>query len=138
MLEINSIIDPMVEDEEKVINPNEINADDLSLLCDLFYLPFEHGSKAIFLLNEFYWLKMNAVLLLEDKNKKDHDVKPEIQEWHRRSEKFIKHCNLIIVLGKKLANCLNKELCYDLYSYVWDITSVISLLIAFIKWLSKY
>lgn len=138
MLDANLNTEQMIEDDEKPTNnPNDINADDLSLLCDLFYLPFEHGSKALFLLNEFYWLKSNAALLVENKNKKDPDIKPEIQEWHRRCEKFIKHCNLVIVLGKKLANCHNKELCYDLYSYVWDIASVISLLIAFVKWLGK-
>lgn len=32
----------------------------------------------------------------------------------------------------------NKEICYDLYSYVWDISAVISLMNAFIKWLCKY
>lgn len=40
-------------------------------------------------------------------------------------------------LAKKIATCANKELCYDLYSYVWDMAGVITLLCAFIKWLCK-
>lgn len=39
--------------------------DDLSLLCDLFYLPFEHGGQGIQLLQEFNWLKSNAYVLVE-------------------------------------------------------------------------
>lgn len=63
-------------------------------------------------------------------------MKPEVQEWFRRSDKFMKLCQSVNILGKKLATCVNKELSYDLYSYIWDIASVISLLMAFIKWLS--
>lgn len=127
--------DHMIEDEDRS-GEKDITADDLNLLCDLFYLPFEHGSRALQLLNEFYWLKTNANILL-GYNKKTHDMKPEVQEWFRRSDKFFKLSHSIVVLGKKLANCSNKELCYDLYSYVWDIVGVISLLIAFVKWLCK-
>ena len=37
--------------------------DDLALLCDLFYLPFEHGGQGLQLLHEFNWLKSNAHLV---------------------------------------------------------------------------
>jgi len=33
------------------------------LLCDLFYLPFEHGSQGLQILLEFQWLKTNANLV---------------------------------------------------------------------------
>ena len=37
--------------------------EDLALLCDLFYLPFEHGGQGLQLLHEFNWLKSNAHLV---------------------------------------------------------------------------
>jgi len=37
--------------------------EDLALLCDLFYLPFEHGGQGLQLLHEFNWLKSNAYLV---------------------------------------------------------------------------
>lgn len=37
-----------------------------------------------------------------------------------------------------MAICVNKELCYDLFSYVWDIAGVCILMTAYIKWLSKF
>lgn len=46
--------------------------DDLVLLCDLFYLPFEHGSQGVQILQEFYWLHTNAYLVASD------ETKPEV------------------------------------------------------------
>lgn len=115
-----------------------ITVDDLFLLCDLFYLPFEHGSRSLQIINEFYWLKSNASVLINS-YKKGQDLstaKPEVQEWFQRADKFYNICQSVITLAKKIASCANKELCYDLYSYVWDIAGVVILLCAFIKWLS--
>lgn len=117
----------------------EITVDDLFLLCDLFYLPFEHGTRSLQIINEFYWLKSNATVLINS-HKKGQDLahaKPEVQEWFQRSEKFYNICQAVIVLAKKIALCVNKELCYDLFSYVWDMAGVVILLCAFIKWLGK-
>lgn len=43
---------------------------------------------------------------------------------------------MVFLLSKKLAVCKNRELCYDLFTYVWEISSVISLLSAYVKWLA--
>lgn len=124
--------------------PNEaskINAEDLYFLCDLFYLPFEHGCRGFKLLNEFNWLKANAHVLLDAKLAKPSPVgeaqtKPEVAEWLQRSEYFSKLCKSVYELLQKVALCDNKEICHDLFSYVWDIAGALSLLDAFVKWLS--
>lgn len=54
-----------------------MTVDDLALLCDLFYLPFEHGGQGLQLLQEFHWLKSNAHLVIEANQKKDR-TKPEV------------------------------------------------------------
>lgn len=118
---------------------DDITVDDLFLLCDLFYLPFEHGSRSLQIINEFYWLKSNATVLVNS-FKKGQDIstaKPEVQEWFQRADKFYNICQSVIVLAKKIAMCANKELCYDLFSYVWDMAGVVILLCAFIKWLGE-
>jgi len=58
----------------------KITVDDLTLLCDLFYLPFEHGSKALQILNEFYWLKTNANVIIGNTKKRVDScaMKPEV------------------------------------------------------------
>lgn len=58
----------------------EITMEDLNLLCDLFYLPFEHGVRSLQIINEFQWLKTNATVLVNS-FKKGQDVssaKPEV------------------------------------------------------------
>lgn len=59
----------------------DISVGDLFLLCDLFYLPFEHGSRSLQIINEFYWLKTNASVLVSS-YKKGQDIssaKPEVR-----------------------------------------------------------
>lgn len=55
----------------------DLTVEDLSLLCDLFYLPFEHGGQGLQLLQEFNWLKSNAHVVIEANQKKDCS-KPEV------------------------------------------------------------
>lgn len=114
-----------------------ITADDLLLLCDMFYLPFEHGSKALFILNEFYWLKTNATMVVTHLTKKEDLIaKPEKQEWNRRAEGFYNICHAVREFAKKISLCDNREICYDLYSYVWEINGVTTMLNAYVQWLS--
>jgi protein O-GlcNAcase/histone acetyltransferase len=124
----------VMSDDEKSVNQS-ITHDDILLLCDLFYLPFEHGKQGVQLLNEFQWLKTNANVLSGCTNAANSD-KPEIQEWLRRSEKLLKLGDSIFFLTRKIASCVNRELCYDLFTYAWEITSVISIYIAYVKWLA--
>lgn len=57
---------------------NDLTVEDLSLLCDLFYLPFEHGGQGLQLLQEFNWLKSNAHLVISANQTKDKS-KPEVR-----------------------------------------------------------
>lgn len=52
-------------------------------MCDLFYLPFEHGPQSVQYLTEFNWLKSNAHLVSNENKhrvKKNESVesKPEV------------------------------------------------------------
>lgn len=58
-------------------NSDELTVDDLQLLTDLFYLPYEHGKQGINIMNEFNWLKINSHLVIDQK-KDDVDSKPEV------------------------------------------------------------
>lgn len=37
-----------------------LTIEDLTLLAELFYLPYEHGNKAMQMLREFNWLRANS------------------------------------------------------------------------------
>ena len=44
-------------------NQDEFDKDDLDLLVDFFYTPFEHGPSQVQMLNDLHWLKGNAHLI---------------------------------------------------------------------------
>ncbi|XP_074095646.1 O-GlcNAcase isoform X1 [Cotesia typhae] len=110
-----------------------LTIEDLGLLCDLFYLPFEHGGQGIQVLQEFNWLKSNAHVVLK---KKDESCKADYEEWLSRAAKFNDMCEAVNRLFQRMTYCDNRELLYDLYSYIWDMRGVISLLNSYVKWLA--
>lgn len=71
---------------------NDLTVDDLSLLCDLFYLPFEHGGQGLQLLQEFNWLKSNAHVVIEANQNKE-TAKPEVYKQCKLSFLFQPSCN---------------------------------------------
>ncbi|XP_077283944.1 O-GlcNAcase isoform X2 [Arctopsyche grandis] len=121
---------------------DNLTVDDLMLLCDLFYLPFEHGSQALKLLQEFNWLKCNAPVLIGlGKNssqgaRKGVVNKSEYQEWHGHAQKFNNLCERVGQLARRLSQCNNRELLHDICGYVWDLRAVVGILHSYVKWLA--
>ncbi|KAK7867627.1 hypothetical protein R5R35_014820 [Gryllus longicercus] len=119
-------------------NDKELAYEDLALLCDLFYLPFEHGGQGIQLLQEFNWLKSNAHLVTAHNrniSSENPSNKPEVDEWLERAVKLEDMSKALNTLFQRLTFCANRELLYDLYPYVWDMRGVVSLLNSYVKWL---
>lgn len=66
-----------------ILNLRDLTEEDLLLLCDLFYLPFEHGPQSVQYLTEFNWLKSNAHLVSNENKQKvkkneSAESKPEV------------------------------------------------------------
>jgi protein O-GlcNAcase / histone acetyltransferase len=93
------------------------------------------GKQGLTMMNEFHWLKVNAYVLSGNKKGPASD-KTEIQEWFERKKKFLKLCESVFVLTKKIETCVNQELCHDLYTYCWEISTVVSICSSYVKWLS--
>lgn len=127
---------PMAATTSKDDDPEHINTKDLMLLVQLFYLPAEHGQAGHDLLNDFYWLKCNANAMLSP-GVPGAGSKEDRMEWERRAHKFDTLVRCIQDLFVKLCTCQNRELVYDLYTYLWDMCGVIQTLNGFVQWLSK-
>lgn len=123
------------ESQKPVDIDKQLTHEDLSLLCDLFYLPFEHGGQGIQLLQEFNWLKSNAYVVMKKSKEEEPTSESDIEEWHLRAAKLNDMCSAVNRLFQRLTYCNNRELLYDLYSYVWDMRGVVSLLNSYVKWL---
>lgn len=48
------------ESPEKKARQSMLAVDDVLLLCELHYLPYEHGERGRQLLEQFKWLQINA------------------------------------------------------------------------------
>ncbi|XP_018023527.1 protein O-GlcNAcase isoform X2 [Hyalella azteca] len=115
---------------------NPLTLDDLHLLVDLFYLPFEHGRKGVSLMTEFNWLKSNSHLVItHNRNNPDGSRKPEVQEWFDKAAKFGEMSDAVKTMTERLFLVRNRSLLYELYPYVWDMRGVVSLLNSYVQWL---
>ena len=125
--------DIVINDQEPFTgDQGQLTAKDLLLLCQCFYLPSEHGLFGNDLLNEFYWLKRNATAMLPGSGTKD-----DKEEWEHRAERFNDMVKNVVGIFQKLCACQNRELVYDLYTYLWDMCGVLLTLNGFVKWLHK-
>ncbi|CAF1059131.1 unnamed protein product, partial [Didymodactylos carnosus] len=110
---------------------DSLTIDDLRLLVDLFYLPYEHGQIAIQLLQEFHWLKVDKPSQLHT-NTRQNSTKTE--EWRSRLLKFNSIRKSIGKMVQRLTTIQNRSLLYELYNYASDINSTISLCSQYLKW----
>ncbi|XP_042909994.1 protein O-GlcNAcase isoform X1 [Parasteatoda tepidariorum] len=115
----------------------QLTEKDVSLLIDLFYLPFEHGRQGLKILQEFHWLKSHGYLVCQNpKKKRNEPDNPEVQEWLNRATRFDALTQSVGKLLMRLTFCPNRSLLYDLYPYIWDIKGVISMLNSYLKWIA--
>ncbi|KAK8385333.1 hypothetical protein O3P69_012275 [Scylla paramamosain] len=121
---------PLEEDTE------ELTVDDLQLLAELFYLPYEHGRYGITIMNEFNWLKINSHLVIDQQRRADSENKPEVEEWFERAAKFNDLAKQVKRMANRLNRVKNRSLLYDVYPYVWDMCGVVGLLNSYVDWLA--
>ncbi|XP_038594008.1 protein O-GlcNAcase isoform X2 [Micropterus salmoides] len=119
-------------DEKPLYKAEPLTIEDLSLLAELFYLPYEHGNKAMQMLKEFNWLRANSSVVSVNCKRKETE---KVAEWQMRAEKFEEMCCSVIQMFTRLSNSANRTILYDLYSYIWDIKSIISMVKSFVQWL---
>ncbi|XP_075071988.1 protein O-GlcNAcase isoform X1 [Mixophyes fleayi] len=118
--------------EKPLYTAEAVTLEDLQLLVDLFYLPYEHGPKGAQMLKEFVWLRANSSVVSVNCVGKDSE---KISEWRDKAVKFEEMCGIVMTMFTRLSNCPNRTILYDLYPYVWDIKSIISMVKSFVQWL---
>lgn len=106
---------------------------DIQDIIEMFYMPFEHGTGGVSLLNEFHWLKIWARDMCEGKSTKD--LSPLYEEWHRRADAFCQRLEDLYRVFCKFCHIPNKALLYDMFPYIWDMAVVMNQLHTFVAWL---
>lgn len=111
--------------ENPLYTAEPLTLDDLKLLSDLFYLPYEHGSTARTMLQELDWLKNNSSAATAGTDK--------TAEWCSRAQQFDGMCEAVVQMFNRLSNAPNRSILYDLYNYICDIKSGVGLARAYVK-----
>ncbi|MEQ2255354.1 hypothetical protein ILYODFUR_013034 [Ilyodon furcidens] len=119
-------------DEKPLFTPEPPTLEDLCLLAELFYLPYEHGPKATQMLKEFNWLRANSSVVSVNCKRKESE---KVAEWQMRAEKFQDMCCSVIHMFTRLSNTANRTILFDLYPYIWDIKSIMAMIKSFVLWL---
>ncbi len=120
--------------KKRIEDMEPLSVSDLLLLCDLFYLPFEHGPRSVHLLKQAHWLVSSADKIKDAQDIPQSKHTPEVREWYERAIRFHGCHKDMGLLVDKFVNIPNRDLLYELYPYVCDMRSVLGLLNSYIKW----
>ncbi|XP_076583719.1 protein O-GlcNAcase [Chaetodon auriga] len=112
-------------DENPLYTAEPLTLNDLKLLSDLFYLPYEHGPTARTMLQELDWLKNNSQAAVAGTD--------ETAQWCSRAQQFDGMCEAVVQMFNRLSNTPNRSILYDLYNYICDIKSGVGLARAYVK-----
>uniref|UniRef100_A0A3P8QI92 protein O-GlcNAcase n=1 Tax=Astatotilapia calliptera TaxID=8154 RepID=A0A3P8QI92_ASTCA len=116
--------------ENPLYTAEPLTLDDLKLLSDLFYLPYEHGTTARTMLQELDWLKNQSQAAAAETDK--------TAEWCSRAQQFDNMCEAVVQMFNRLSNAPNRSILYDLYNYICDIKSGVGLARAYVKTLGGH
>ncbi|XP_032396669.1 protein O-GlcNAcase isoform X2 [Etheostoma spectabile] len=111
--------------ENPLYTAEPLTLDDLKLLSDLFYLPYEYGPTARAMLQELDWLRKHSWAAAAETDK--------TAEWCSRAQQFDGMCEAVVQMFNRLSNAPNRCILYDLYNYICDIKSGVGLARAYVK-----
>ncbi|XP_038570076.1 protein O-GlcNAcase [Micropterus salmoides] len=111
--------------ENRLYTAEPLTLDDLKLLSELFYLPYEYGPTARTMLQELDWLRNHSPAATEQTDK--------TAEWCSRAQQFDDMCEAVVQMFNRLSNAPNRSILYDLYNYICDIKSGVGLARAYVK-----
>ena len=131
-------------DCERVLKPvsekyrkyeGKLTVEDLSLLCDLFYLPAGHGLAADELLQEAVWLKEYGYKMHQSCHEEEKLGMDNM--WLERCKNFHQLCERVVQLGVRLVQIPNRELFRQIQPYFWDCKETVLLFDSFVKWMAQ-
>jgi len=95
-----------------------VTVQELELLGDCFYLPFESGRRAEDLLNEFKFL-----------------LRTPLSNWEASLQRLFSYGHILTSLFAKISTLENRDLLYAFYRHLWELNEEIKLLFNYLNWL---
>ncbi|XP_029022376.1 protein O-GlcNAcase isoform X2 [Betta splendens] len=133
-------------DDNPLYTAEPLTLEDLRLLSELFYLPYEHGPTARTMLQELDWLRSHSQAAASGPDqvrgrsppRSPPAGAPQAAEWRSRAQRFDGMCDAVVQMFNRLSNAPNRSVLYDLYNYICDIKSGVGLARAYVKTLGGH
>ncbi|KAI6217820.1 Bifunctional protein NCOAT [Aphelenchoides fujianensis] len=110
---------------------DRIDHEQLALLVDMFYLPFDYGERGIVLLDDFQWMHKNAHVLRQG-DSADSSV---VNEWKNRFEIFQSVCSRLEMLFRRFLVSPNRSLVQEIFPYISEAHATTTILGSILKWM---
>ncbi|NXE92763.1 OGA GlcNAcase, partial [Menura novaehollandiae] len=109
-----------------------LTLEEVRMLVELFYLPYDHGALAQELLEHFHWLRANSLSVGVPATAPDACGGTR---WRGRAQSFQLLCARTCRLHSRFVSTAGRALLYDLHPYLWDIRNMLLAASAFVLWL---
>ncbi|KAI6192467.1 Bifunctional protein NCOAT [Aphelenchoides fujianensis] len=117
--------------EEDGKESGKIDHEQLALLVDMFYLPFDYGERGIVLLDDFQWMHKNAHVLRQG----DSADSAVVNEWKNRFEIFQSVCSRLEMLFRRFLVSPNRSLVQEIFPYISEAHATTTILGSILKWM---
>jgi len=127
--------DTAVQTKSQICPEDQLKEGDVDLLFQMFWLPHSHGPKIQELLENFKFCKDNAAVVRGWK-KFDVGEQPEIIDvWMDKATAINNVCKQFFNTCDKLTYISNRELLYDLNSYINNVRIILHACNNYLKWI---
>jgi len=114
-----------------------VTVNDLHVLAECFYLPYEHGKFGLDILDSFKRLKGEASSMSREKDRRSEAFVDKALQWTEKASEFDTNCQVIVDAFNRIIKCRNRALLYDIFPYISDMRGILSMLRTYVKWLGK-
>ena len=132
------LLAPMLVDSTSTETPTPmlLSKEELCFLVDCFYLPFEHGNRAVTMLQDLIWLQSRANVVCEAKGRTaTEEQKAGALEWQERFTVLKAQLNTYWTVVDHFVSLPNQAIVIDLYPYIWDLKNVLTVVQSFVDWM---
>ena len=99
--------------------PDPFSPDDVQLLCELLYLPFQHGNRARRYLHAFRTL-LSLFTPQTDAIVSSSSSSSAFSDAQKLSAEFVTQAKRLVGLFGRFVTCDDRELVYSMYPYCWE------------------
>jgi len=118
----------------KIKSEDDLLEEDLDMIFQMFWLPHSHGPKIIKLLEDFKFCKENAVAIVGWKEYEPGDQPDIVDIWIEKASFVNKICKEFFVACDKMTHMNNRDLLFDLNSYLNNVRVILHGCNNYLKW----